>query len=324
MPLKTAEVKPLPVTLQTSTGAPVSYASKSDLLAGGWTFEYWSANAEVASPTWTWTVVDATTGKHEIGLTVDGEQGVAYLYEPSGFTKNVDAWMIDSESTNLADILGAINTSAGQPAAEDRALITDISVTEGDSLQRTLTVPLAAISDFGLTDLSTVTAVSGAARTSINRIDTSPDFTFSATILDTSARTIAVSWASMPTGASISGFAITAVSTSSKTFTLSGDKRSFFDGITRLIIANSTGNDGFYSIVSMALTGGATVITVSETPASSTADGTLAQADESKEFKYDVQIQFPKAFAITAVATGTRSSRSPAIGAAGSIRAARS
>jgi hypothetical protein len=169
-----------------------------------------------------------------------------------------------------------------------------------------MTVPSTALSDFALSDLTTVLSISAAGRTRINRIDTSPDFTIGAAVVDAAARTVSINWSSFPTGASISGFTITAVSTGSKTFTMAGDKRGFFDGISSLIVANSTGNDGKYTLVSMAYTGGNTVITVQETPASSTADGTLAQYDDTKEFLYDVQVTVPRNNTITAVSTGSK------------------
>lgn len=306
MPLKAGDIKPLPFTLETIAGVKLAYANATALLAAGWTLEYWIAGALVSSPTWTWSPISNAEGKGEVQLTTQEGQGTVYLHPPAGSFVNVESWAMDVEANDLDTIAAKIDASAGTPTPDDRATSTDYTITEGDSFQRTLTVPSTALADFGISDLSTVTAISGAARTRINRVDTSPDFTFTATIIDAAAGTIAIGWNSFPSGAAIGAIAITAVSTGSKTFTLAGDQRKFFDGITRLLVANSTGNDGYYTVVSMALVGGATVITVSETINSSTVDGSLAQADDTKDFLYDVQITFPKAFAVTAVSTGSK------------------
>lgn len=306
MAAKAGDTKPLPHTLQTIAGVAATYADKTALLAAGWVFEYWIAGIQVVTPTWSWAQTNAATGQGEISLTLQFGQGTAYLRPPTGFICNVEGWTLDVENNGLDTIAGKIDASAGTPSPDDRSTSTDYTVTEGDSFNRIITVPSTALADYELTDLSTVTAVSGAARARINRVDTQPDFTFTAVVVDATARTIAIGWTSYPAGASIGAYSITALSTSSKTFTIAGDQRKYFDGITRLLLANSTGNDGYYTIAGMALVGGATVFTVNETITSSTADGSIAQADDTKDFLYDVQIQFPKTYAITAVSTGSK------------------
>jgi hypothetical protein len=306
MPLKAGDVQPLAYTLETIGGVKQSYADATALLAAGWTFEYWIAGVLVSGPTWSWTNVNTVSGQGELLLTTQLGQGTAYLRPPAGYFVNVECYELDVESVDLDVIAAKIDASAGTPSPDARATVYDYTLTEGDSFQRVVTIPSAALADFGLTTLSSVTALSGAARSRINRLDTSPDFTFTVVIVEAAARTVAIGWNTFPTGAGIGAFAITVVSIGSKTFTIAGDQRSHFDGITRLLLANSTGNDGYYTIASMALVGGATVFTVSETPTSATADGSIGQADDTKDFLWDLQITFPKAWSITAVSTGSK------------------
>lgn len=306
MPLKAGDVQPLAYTLETIGGVKQSYADATALLAAGWTFEYWIAGVLVSGPTWSWTNVNAVAGQGELLLTTQLGQGTAYLRPPAGYFVNVECYELDVENVDLDVIAAKIDASAGTPSPDDRATVYDYTITEGDSFQRLVTIPSAALADYGLTTLSSVTALSGAARTKINRLDTLPDFTFTVVVVDAAALSVAIGWNTFPSGAGIGAFAITAVSIGSKTFTIAGDQRSHFDGITRLLLANSTGNDGYYTIVSMALVGGATVFTVSETPTSATADGSIGQADDTKDFNWDVQLTFPKAWAITAVSTGSK------------------
>jgi len=70
-------------------------------------------------------------------------------------------------------------------------------------------------------------------------------------------------------------YAITAVNTGSKTFTIAGDHSlQFYAGVI-LRVYGSTGNDAYYTVVTGAFGGANTVITVAETVPDSTADGLL-------------------------------------------------
>lgn len=68
---------------------------------------------------------------------------------------------------------------------------------------------------------------------------------------------------------------ITAVSTGDKKFTIAGDFTSEIDADKEIRIANSTGNDGIYTVVSATLSGGNTEVVVTETVSDGTADGVL-------------------------------------------------
>lgn len=72
--------------------------------------------------------------------------------------------------------------------------------------------------------------------------------------------------------------AITAAVSADKTFTVAGDSTSTYVADVILTVKGSTGNDGNYTVVSSELDTGNTVITVSETVANETADGTIYYA----------------------------------------------
>lgn len=74
----------------------------------------------------------------------------------------------------------------------------------------------------------------------------------------------------------MAGYAITAVSTGSKRFTIAGSHASEFTVGLKIRVAGSTGNDREYTVVSStAVAGPNTQIVVAETVADSTADGNL-------------------------------------------------
>ena len=82
------------------------------------------------------------------------------------------------------------------------------------------------------------------------------------------------------TGTAVS---ITAVSTSNKTFTVAEDLSDRIAG-DRLLVAGSTGNDGYYTLASLTGTG-PTVLTVVGTISSAVVDGTIQYIDRVKFVK---------------------------------------
>lgn len=72
----------------------------------------------------------------------------------------------------------------------------------------------------------------------------------------------------------LNSFVITAVSTVGKTFTVAGDASAFAPTDT-IPVYGSTGNDGFYTLVSAVFAAGSTVLTVVEAIPDATADGRL-------------------------------------------------
>lgn len=72
-------------------------------------------------------------------------------------------------------------------------------------------------------------------------------------------------------------FAVTAVSTGSKKFTVAGDQTARFLAGATVRVSGSTGNDGLYTVVSSTF-GTATDIVVSQAVPSAVADGSLVSA----------------------------------------------
>ena len=70
-------------------------------------------------------------------------------------------------------------------------------------------------------------------------------------------------------------FDIIGVDTVADTFTIDDDYQSYFPVGTQFIVEDSTGNDGIYTVQSVTLTAGDTVITVDEDITDATADGIL-------------------------------------------------
>ena len=73
-------------------------------------------------------------------------------------------------------------------------------------------------------------------------------------------------------------YAITAVNTTNKTFTIAGDYTAVFIAGVVFDVTGSTGNDATYTVASSSLVTTNTVIVVTATPASATADGSITAA----------------------------------------------
>ena len=108
---------------------------------------------------------------------------------------------------------------------------------------------------------------------------TTPALSFSQTALVYLGTTVEDVYRYLPVTTAVANYlpnvsyAMVAVNTGSKTFTIAGDHTNeFYAGII-LTVYGSTGNDGLYTVVSAAFGGVNTVITVSETVPDSTADG---------------------------------------------------
>lgn len=76
-----------------------------------------------------------------------------------------------------------------------------------------------------------------------------------------------------------SGYAITAVDTANKKFTIAGNHTSEFPANAKTLVYGSTLNDNSYTVVSSSYVSGNTEITVSETIQDSTADGNIISFD---------------------------------------------
>jgi len=80
---------------------------------------------------------------------------------------------------------------------------------------------------------------------------------------------------------SSTGTAITGTDSGAKTFTVAGDVTGLFPSGSVCHVMGSTNNDSSYTVVSSSFGGGNTTITVSESPHSNTADGTIYDCPSS-------------------------------------------
>lgn len=80
-------------------------------------------------------------------------------------------------------------------------------------------------------------------------------------------------------------FAITAVSTGTKTFTVSGDKSGTFAVGDTFTVTGSTGNNATYTVTGIVFSTPNTLITVSETVPDATADGYINFSAESSQYE---------------------------------------
>src|SRR3990167_831467 len=67
--------------------------------------------------------------------------------------------------------------------------------------------------------------------------------------------------------------AITAVDAGARQFTVAGDARARYPAGQFVVVADSTGNDGRFTVAAVALVGASTVVTVVEAVPDATADG---------------------------------------------------
>jgi hypothetical protein len=296
---KAGDIVPFRVRLLNNAGVPQTYADKTAFLAANYEVLYTISGVTV-SATWTFAVIDSSEGEYEILLTVQEGNGYLTVIEPAG----LEAWprtrAVSAEIYNLGSIIALVTSTNGTPINQDRTSVTDFTLVEGDSFLRTVVVPLAALEDWGFSDLTSTTWLpSAAARKRENRLQAEPDFILGAYITDTANRIVTLALNPFPTGAEIGGdatkesqeylydlqlrntltYAITALNQGAKTFTVAGDRRKLFSlntaPATTLIITGSTGNNDTYTVLGVAYTGGNTVITVSEAIPNATADGSV-------------------------------------------------
>jgi hypothetical protein len=297
---KAGDIVPFRVRLLNNAGAPQTYADKTAFLAAGYTVQY-DIGGVLASPTWTFNVINSGQGEYDILLTVQEGNGYLTVIEPVGFESWPRTRPVSAEIYNLGSIVALVTSTNGTPINQDRTSVTDFTLVEGDSFLRTVVVPLASLEDWGFSDLTSTTwSLSAAARKRENRLQAQPDFIIAAYITDTVNRIVTLALNPFPTGAEIDAgdatkesqeylydlqlrntltYAITALNQGAKTFTVAGDRRKLFSlntaPATTIAITGSTGNNATYTVLGVAYTGGNTVITVSEAIPNATVDGSV-------------------------------------------------
>lgn len=286
----------LPIRLEEEDGTALVYADATAALADGWQW-LWLLAAELVSPqpSFTLTPNPESIDGGDYFLTHSLVQGVHTLLQLHATHLPVpDTWVLVVGSDDADSIRASLAGALGTLVSSDRIAQYDWEWTEGDSFSRTMGFPSAALSDFGLSDLSDIAgqefSIRCFARTDDNRPTSTKDFELPATIVSKTDRTVKVQIPAGLTGATISSGdsaefeydiqvsclmprAITAVSTVGKTFTVSGDQRLYFGKGKTFTVTASTGNNGTFTPTLVSYDGADTTITVSEVVPDATADG---------------------------------------------------
>lgn len=233
----------------------------------------------------------------------------------TGWRRYPWAFRTRAESTDQDDAYNAILRGVGVAPASSQVTTVNWEVRESDSFARLLTILETAVTLWGFTaeDLTDATKITleAAARLPSNR-DGIPNGWIEVTVVSATTGddpVLRLSWITFPaavtniqegmtyptavTGADddivpplvynydvqakgAKSIAITGVSVGSKTFTMNGDQRRWFSVGGSFAITGSTGNDlAAYTITAISYSGGATTVTVSQTPASAVADGNV-------------------------------------------------
>ena len=270
----------------TQAGSALSYADAAAFEAAGWALSYRAAQADDALTGYT---VEphadtdlAALGWHLVVLTLANGQGPLLVVPPttgSGWLANPQGYHLAAETTDLDGVRTAILSSVGVAVADNLITENSYEITEGDAFCREVQVYAAALTCWGYDadDIADGTlTLGGAVRTRENRTS-APNATLAVTVVSATAPadpTLRISWGaypygvdamSLPTGADqaqylwdlqarvTESFAITGVSTGSKVFGVSGDKTKYFAVGSTFAVSGSPGNDGTYTVASVAL-----------------------------------------------------------------------
>lgn len=301
MTWKTGDTVSIPLRLETLAGLALSYASLAAFNADGWAIVFRQAGAALASPPTVALTADPTiAGLHYATFLLPAGVDTMAITGPVTYRVDNSAWLLITPNNDEDAISAQLASAAATPVAVARLNQYDWTVTEGDSFLKGMSWPSASLSDFGYADFSSLTwSLTGAVRSLTDTSTSTPAAVLKAEIVSTTLLTITAGWGgAFPAGLAMQAadilagskswrydiqaratqtFSVTGVSTGSKTFTISGDQRKFFDEGSTFTVTGSTGNDATYTIAALGvqLVGGNTVLTVTTTPASAVADGSV-------------------------------------------------
>jgi hypothetical protein len=302
MTWKTGDTVSLPLQLSVlATGAALTYPSLAAFTADGWSLLFRNGGAALTTPPTVTLTPDATiAGLHFATFILPAGVDTLAIVVPATYYTPANPFVLVTPNADEDSIAAQLAGAAASPVASSRINQYDWSVVDGDAFAKAMAVPTVALADFGYSDLSaTGWTASGALRLASDGSSNPP-----AAVLDCAITTAAVSpvitasWGTFPPGLVLSAadiisgsrsyrydiqvrrtntFAITGVNTGAKTFTIAGDQRLWFDEAGTFTVTVSTGNNGTYTIATagVALVGGNTVLTVTTTPPSAVADGTI-------------------------------------------------
>lgn len=279
----------------------LSYADAAAFSADGWTLKYLLGGAVAVLGTFTCAAIAGDPGLHAFTFTHQaGEETITIVPPSSVHFSSPRIFAGEAETFDIDGIASLLTSSSGTPVSSARAIQTDYEITEGDSFLREITVPAAALADFGFSDLTGTWIAAASVRLPSDTSNTQPPpggAAITCVIKDAAARIISISWPAYPAAMALSAadissgskafnydaqlrttklFAITAVSTGAGgTFTIAGDQRRFLRVGDALTITGSTNNNAQTKTISaLALVGGNTVVTITET-VGAVADGSI-------------------------------------------------
>jgi len=291
------------------SGAGLSYADATAFAAAGWALAWRNAQADVS---FTYTLrphtaaAAAAAGWHLVVLTLLNGEGPLVVVKPAtgtGWAVEPIGYQVRAEQVDMDQVYNALLSSDGLAVVDTVLTIQDYFVTEGDSFTRELTVAEQALTLFGFDadDLSNDTlTLAGHVRATANRVGT-PSAYLAVTVVTASAGSnpvLRLSWSSFPSGLAFPStdpgddadvppaafqydvqavgtmaWAVTAVSSGAKTFTVGGDRRRWFAVGGSL---NKTSTDaGIYTVAAVSFAGGSTTVTVVEPIPVGTVNGNL-------------------------------------------------
>jgi len=295
------------------SGAALSYANKAAFESAGWLLNYRAAQV-VQTPEFTMGPHSdaslAALGWHLFVLTIVNGQGPVIPDFPasgSGWSALPVAYHVGAESTDIDDAYNAVLQSVGVASAVSNAVSISAEVNEGDGLQKQFTGLETALTEWGFvnTNLTDGTLqLVGSVRSNANRVG-EPDAYIGVSVVTADVASNPVfryGWLTFPSAMAFpsanpaddaavadalfnvdvaySGtllFAITGGNQAGKTFTVAGDRRSYFPKGSTKTIASSTGNNGAYTVVSSTYNGTSTTVTVTEAVPSATFDGNFTE-----------------------------------------------
>lgn len=197
----------LALRLYADVGAAPTYANQAAFLGAGWiiAFEDMAGAALAAPPVWA-IVNTGASGRHRLTFTTPAQDFLLRITEPAGFSIDVPDFLITGANADEDTIVSLITDAIGTPVAGDRVTLFDFECVEADSFRKQITIPLAALSDFGLTDFATGTwTFTSEARTEANAVPTDPaDFTLTVATVSAALRQFTIGWDAFPAGAVLS------------------------------------------------------------------------------------------------------------------------
>lgn len=286
--------------LESDAGVAASYANAAAFTAAGWalSWEGMDGVAIASQPGYT-IAVDGASGRHKLLFTLPSVPSNLKITWPSGFRSDPAEIPLIFATADEDTVVNLITAAIGAPVAQDRVTQYDWETTENDSFAKEMTIPAAAITDWGYTDLTAAGwTVTAAARADGDTGTAAPLFVMTAAITDTALRKIRVSYNPFPTAAALTA---TELASGSKrvnydaqlsipvswtlasatagvngTLTIAGDQRKYFSANTGATFAISGGaNAGTYTPTAIAYTGGNTVITAANVPSAVVTSSTV-------------------------------------------------